>query len=77
MSAMVHKSIPEQTMNLIPRQPNPRSTVAAEDAADVGTMNARLRLIHDRIRSGDYHVPATAIADRMVEQMISQRRQRS
>ena len=77
MSAMLHRSTPEQTMNLIARQPNPRSRLAADSEADAGAMSARLRLIHDRIRSGDYHVPATAIADRMVEQMIIQRRERS
>jgi hypothetical protein len=77
MSAMVHRSTPEQTMNLTARQPNPRPSIAAESAADAGTMSARLRVIHDRVRSGDYRVPATAIADRMVEQMLIQRRQRS
>ena len=34
------------------------------------TMPARLQVIHDLIRSGDYQVPASAIADRMLEQMI-------
>ena len=39
-------------------------------------MPARLQAIHDLIRSGDYHVPASAIADRMIEQMIFYRRRR-
>jgi anti-sigma28 factor (negative regulator of flagellin synthesis) len=38
-------------------------------------MPARLQVIHDLIRSGDYHVPATAIADRMIEQMIVDKRE--
>lgn len=36
----------------------------------------RLRAIHDLVRSGDYHVPAAVIADRMIERMISERRRR-
>ena len=42
-----------------------RTTPCLEDTS------ARLRAIHDLIRSGDYHIPATAIADRMVERMIA------
>ena len=38
--------------------------------------SARLQAIHDLIRSGDYHVPATAIADRMIERMIADKRRR-
>jgi hypothetical protein len=38
---------------------------------------ARLQAIHDLIRSGDYHVPAAAIADRMVERMLAERRRTS
>jgi anti-sigma28 factor (negative regulator of flagellin synthesis) len=38
-------------------------------------MPARLQVIHDLIRSGDYHVPATVIADRMIEQMIEEKRE--
>jgi anti-sigma28 factor (negative regulator of flagellin synthesis) len=37
---------------------------------------ARLQAIHDLIRSGDYHVPAAAIADRMIERMIADKTQR-
>jgi anti-sigma28 factor (negative regulator of flagellin synthesis) len=32
---------------------------------------ARLQAIHDLIRTGNYHVPAAAVADRMVELMIA------
>lgn len=37
---------------------------------------ARLQAIHDLIRSGDYHVPANVIADRMIERMLADRRSR-
>jgi anti-sigma28 factor (negative regulator of flagellin synthesis) len=36
-----------------------------------GPASARLQTIHDLIRSGEYHVPATAIADRMIERMMA------
>ncbi len=38
---------------------------------------ARLQAIHDLIRSGDYHVPATAIAERMIEQLLAGKRRRA
>jgi hypothetical protein len=38
------------------------------------TGKARLQAIHDLVRSGDYHVPAAAIADRMVERLIAEKR---
>jgi anti-sigma28 factor (negative regulator of flagellin synthesis) len=37
---------------------------------------ARLQAIHELIRAGNYHIPATAIADRMVELMIAGKRRR-
>jgi anti-sigma28 factor (negative regulator of flagellin synthesis) len=37
---------------------------------------SRLQAIHELVRSGDYHVPAAAIADRMIEQLISTSRRR-
>ncbi|MBN1631756.1 MAG: flagellar biosynthesis anti-sigma factor FlgM [Thermoleophilia bacterium] len=50
--------------------PSQRSTASGQDTA------GRLQAIHELIRSGDYHVPASAIADRMVERMIAGRRRR-
>jgi anti-sigma28 factor (negative regulator of flagellin synthesis) len=34
---------------------------------------ARLQTIHDLIQSGSYHVPASAIADRMIERLLGDR----
>jgi anti-sigma28 factor (negative regulator of flagellin synthesis) len=48
----------------------------AEGAAGCSASAARLQTIHELVRSGGYHVPATAIADRIVEQMIATRRER-
>ena len=77
MSALVHRSTPETAMNPITRQPHPSQDAAPESTGNAGPAEARLRLIHDLIRSGDYHVPAMAIADRMIEQMIVERREGS
>jgi hypothetical protein len=44
------------------------------DGSAIPAAAARLQAIHDLVRSGDYHVPAAVIADRMVEQMIAARR---
>jgi len=55
---------------------NPSSHSSASAGGAVSqSMPARLQVIHDLIRAGDYHVPATAIADRMVEQMIVEKRE--
>ena len=48
----------------------PRNEAVGQDTS------ARLQAIHELIRSGDYHVPAAAIADRMVERMIAGKRGR-
>ena len=71
------------TMSQKPAAGNAMNSVAHENRGiyDVGSgagissaPTARLRAIHDLIRSGDYHVPAMAIADRMVERMLAERR---
>lgn len=54
----------------LPNDLNTRNTSSGQEPA------ARLRAIHDLIRSGDYNVPAAAIADRMVERMIAGKRRR-
>jgi anti-sigma28 factor (negative regulator of flagellin synthesis) len=37
--------------------------------------SARLQAIHELVRTGEYHVPATAIADRMLERIIVDKRE--
>ena len=63
-------------MNAITRHSHFRDGPAAEGNPASSTPTARLQVIHDLIRSGDYHVPATAIADRMIEQMMVEKRGR-
>jgi anti-sigma28 factor (negative regulator of flagellin synthesis) len=74
MSAMSHRPEPEAGMNPSTRQSHFRDAQAGEGNATLSTPIARLQVIHDLIRSGDYHVPATAIADRMIEQMMVEKR---
>ena len=76
MSAMSHRPTPEPAMNPLAPQSHLRQGPSAESASASSTKPARLQAIHDLIRSGDYHVPAAAIADRMVEQMMVERRER-
>jgi anti-sigma28 factor (negative regulator of flagellin synthesis) len=47
-----------------------RSAQSGSEGLGGQGMPARLQVIHDLIRSGDYHVSASAIADRMIEQML-------
>jgi anti-sigma28 factor (negative regulator of flagellin synthesis) len=77
MSGIGQTPITEFAMNPITRENRFRSTSPVTGTGPACSPHpARLQAIHDLIRSGDYHVPATAIADRMVEQMLSTRRRR-
>lgn len=76
MSPKTHSSTPQAGMNPITRQPHPCRSFASESVGGTAPRNARLQIIHELIRSGDYNVPAIAIADRMVEQMMIERRER-
>lgn len=37
---------------------------------------ARLQAIHELVRSGNYHVPAAVIAERMVDRLMTEKRGR-
>jgi hypothetical protein len=74
MSTMSHSPTPESAMNAISRHDLPLHGHAAEGEPTSATMPARLQVIHDLIHSGGYHVPASAIADRMIEQLIVDKR---
>jgi hypothetical protein len=64
-------------MNAITRQNRFRCGHFSGAGPGSSTSAARLQVIHDLVRSGDYHVPATAIAERMIEQMLLVDRRRS
>ncbi len=75
MSDMGQKPVTGIGMNAVARN-NRFSTSLGSEAGRAGAASARLQAIHDLVRSGDYHVPAAAIADRMIERMIADRRRR-
>jgi hypothetical protein len=62
---------PEIAMNPFERENHPPDR---QHSAGDWTGAARLQAIHDLVRSGDYHVPAAVIADRIVERMIAEKR---
>ncbi len=74
MSATGHTPTPEFAMNPITTSNRFRSAQSGAEDPGGQLLPARLRIIHDLIRSGDYQVPASAIADRMLEQMLFCRR---
>ena len=77
MSDISQKPTQETTMDTSAKDNRFSGQVAAGPCGGGQTSAARLHAIHDLIRSGDYHVPATAIADRMIERMIADRRRRA
>jgi anti-sigma28 factor (negative regulator of flagellin synthesis) len=77
MSDMTQKPAQEKTMNSSARDSRFSCSLSAGSSAAAPSVPARLQAIHDLIRSGDYHIPATAIADRMIERMIADKRRRT
>jgi len=77
MSEHSQTPIPNGGMNANIRQ-NQSPGASGPTRSQVGpAAPARLQAIHDLIRSGDYHVPATAIAERMIEQLLAGKRRRA
>jgi anti-sigma28 factor (negative regulator of flagellin synthesis) len=74
MSAMSHTPKPESAMTPIIKENRFRSARSGAEGPGDPMMPARLQVIHDLIRSGGYQVPASAIADRMIERMLFCRR---
>ncbi len=48
----------------------PAAHPALMNAPAPSQTEARLQTIHELVRSGDYHVPAVAIAERMIERLM-------
>ncbi len=57
-------------MNPASRQSHPQQSHSETGGAVSSTSPARLQAIHHLVRSGDYHVPAMEIADRMIEELM-------
>jgi hypothetical protein len=71
MSGTSQTPTPGHDMNRMARDNHPGTSHVAGANQTPAPMSARLQVIHDLVRSGDYHVPAAVIADRMVECMLS------
>ena len=74
MSTTSQKPADEVAMNIAARDNRQTYDVGSGCGDGSSVPAARLQAIHDLIRSGDYHVPANAIADRMIERMLADRR---
>lgn len=72
---MAYRQTPEPAMNPISRQSHPQQGDTDSGGAVSSATPARLQAIHHLVRSGDYHVPAMAIADRMIEQLMIEKQE--
>ena len=52
----------------------PSGASIAEARPAPSKSDARLRAIHDLVSSGEYHVPAPAIADRIIDRLLTEKR---
>lgn len=75
MSALIHRQTPESAMNAASNQVDPCQNLPESRGGASPVVPTRLQLIHHLVRSGDYHVPAGEIADRMIEQLMISRRE--
>ena len=71
MTTRSQKPASETAMNTAACEAYGRCDINVTSGAGTTASSARLQAIHDLIRSGDYHVPAAVIADRMVERMLT------
>ena len=74
MSEMTHRSTPEHALSSSARESHVHRGGPGESARSPLGESERLQVIHELVRSGDYHVPASAIADRIIERMIVDKR---
>lgn len=74
MCTSTHKPTPEVAMSTGPSDNTQASGISSVEGDGSREPVARLQAIHDLIRSGRYYVPASAIADRMIERMLADRR---
>jgi anti-sigma28 factor (negative regulator of flagellin synthesis) len=74
MSSMSQKPAAGNAMNSAAHESRSSYDLGCGGGTSSSAAPARLQAIHELIRSGDYHVPASAIADRMVERMLAERR---
>lgn len=66
----------QETMSITAPENRFSYDLGARDTSSEQIPSPRLQAIHDLIRSGEYQVSAAAIADRMIERMIADKRSR-
>jgi anti-sigma28 factor (negative regulator of flagellin synthesis) len=76
MSDMDHRPKPERAMIFSTRESRLHQSLTGEFAQSSPGEPERLQVIHELVRSGDYHVPASAIADCIIERMMVDKRGR-
>lgn len=74
MSDMGHRPKPERAMIFTTRESRLDRSLTGEFTHSSPGEPERLRVIHELVRSGDYHVPASAIADRIIERIMVDKR---
>lgn len=74
MTSKGHRSTPENAMHHTARESLVTEMRETEPTPTTCDGSARLQTIHELVRSGDYHIPASAIADRIVERMMVSKR---
>jgi anti-sigma28 factor (negative regulator of flagellin synthesis) len=75
MSALAPRQTPESAVNPVPNQADIHQDPPEGGGASSSLGPTRLQVIHNLVRSGDYHVSADEIADRMIEQLMIARRE--
>lgn len=73
MTIRDHRSDQGRAMHHEATEAHTSDTKPEETAGVPAGEPARIRDIHDMVQSGSYHVPAAAIADRMIERMLVDR----
>lgn len=74
MSDISHRPKPERAMTFTTPESRLHRTLTGEFSQSSPREPERLQVIHELVRSGDYHVPASAIADRIIERMMVDKR---
>ncbi len=74
MSDMGHRPKPERAMIFSTRESHLDRSMTGEFKQGSPGEPERLQVIYQLVRSGDYHVPASAIADCIIERMMVDKR---
>ncbi|MCX8032351.1 MAG: flagellar biosynthesis anti-sigma factor FlgM [Thermoleophilia bacterium] len=75
MSARYHRPDEESLVEISPdKNEAPQRYSPQAQSAAAGVPASRVRVIHELVQSGCYYVPASAVAEKMIEHLIARRR---